>query len=28
VQKEDRTQSKQLIRQMINELEGLLEDLK
>ena len=27
-QKEDRTQSKQLIRQMINELEGLLEDLK
>ena len=28
VQKEYRTQSKQLIRQMINELEGLLEDLK
>ena len=28
VQKEDRTLSKQLIRQMINELEGLLEDLK
>ena len=28
VQKEDRTQSKQLIRQMINELEELLEDIK